>query len=200
MRGQEYAGEDTAEDGTPRYVVSAWSDARPTRPGRDRSGVDRLEVRRHLGGRLGAVRLLDAGQELPAVKEYSWVPTVSTTYAASTQPTCAARSRPTSQLSAAEEAGAERVADAGGLDRGDVLGGRRARCGSSPSRQDPDAVGAERGHLDADPGEHLVGGPAGLGSIMCDSYSLENRIAAPSISVADQRRRRRRPAAGSGRR
>ena len=37
------------------------------------------QVRGDVGGRLRAVRLLEPRDELPAVKEYSWVPTVSTT-------------------------------------------------------------------------------------------------------------------------
>ena len=53
------------------------------------------------------------------------MPTVSTTYAASTQPTSAARSRPSPHVERGQEAGPERVADTGRLERRDVLGRRQ---------------------------------------------------------------------------
>ena len=54
---------------------------------------------------------------------------------------------------------------------------------SSPCAVDPDAGGAERHDPGADPGEHLLGRPAGLLGDQRGSYSLENRI----VRAVDQR-------------
>ena len=114
------------------------------------------------------------------------MPTVSTTYAASTQPTWAARSWPRPQLERRQEAGAERVADAGRLDRARRPGPpaprsapRRARTIRTPSAPSVVTWVPTRSRISS--ADQPV-----LDSIRCDSYSLENRYAAPSISVADQ--------------
>ena len=113
------------------------------------------------------------------------MPTVSTTYAASTHPTCAARSRPRPTSGR----------------RGSRRGRRRRRRwargavtflaaetddGLLPGAQDADAVGAERGHLVPTRASTSSADQPVLDSIMCDSYSLEKRIAAPSMRLADQ--------------
>ena len=74
MRGQEYVGEDAADDGAPRYRVRRVS---LTRLAQGRSGA---QVRRDVGRGLVAVRLRAAAAGTRwRDSVYSWVPTCSTT-------------------------------------------------------------------------------------------------------------------------
>ena len=89
------------------------------------------------------------------------MPTCSTTYTASRQPSCAARSAPSPHDRAARKPGPERVAHAGRLDLPD-LGDRGDGDRLLALAVDPYAGRPERDHPGADPGEHLLGRPAGL--------------------------------------
>ena len=97
----------------------------------------------------------------PRAREYSWVPTCSTTYTASRQPSWAARSRSRSQLSAARKP----ARNASPTPVGSTLrisGTAATVIDSSPSRsmRTPSAPSVTTQVPTRD--EHLVGGPAGL--------------------------------------
>ena len=121
MRGQEYVGEEPAEDGVPRYLVK-----RLTCP----SG----QVRPDRRSRGAAVRVVQPAEELRGgelvVLRADGLDDVRREHAAHLGGVLEAE--PPRQ--GGQEAGPERVADAGRLDRGDVRG-RRPAIGSWPLRR-----------------------------------------------------------------
>ena len=142
----------------------------------------RAGVRRDLGGRRVAVRArATRATNCSRVKAYSCVPTVSTTYAASTQPTCApARARPPRPSRPGSRRGRRRRrrwARPSGRRRAPHDDRRLALRAHDRRRSAPRVVTWVPTRS-----QHLVGRPAGLLLDQCDSYSLENRMVAPSIS------------------
>ena len=176
MTGHEYVGEEAAADGASRLrrTPDSLSGARVSRGGRRR----RLRPRRRTP--CGPAR-----RTAPRVKVYSCVPTVSTTYAASTQPTCAARSWPKPHSSPARNP-ARKASPTPVGSTAVTPGAALTSIGSAFAGQDPHTIGAERGDLGADALEDLLGRPAGLGLDHVRLVLVGEQVRRAVDEVADQ--------------
>ena len=113
------------------------------------------------------------------------MPTVSTTYAASTQPTWAARSWPKPHSSPARNP-ARNASPTPVGSTAVTPGAALTSIGSASRAEDADAVGAERRHLGADPVEDLLGRPAGLGLDHVRLVLVGEQVRRAVDQVADQ--------------
>ena len=189
MRGQEYVGEDAADDGAPRYVVRRGCAERAL----GLRGAS-VQVRLDVGDRVGAVRVLEALEELRSRVQRvllgaDLLHDVHREQAAELGGALEAEV----PGERGEEAGPERVADAGRLDLAD-LGDRGDGDRLLALAVDADALGAQRDDPGADAARHLVGGPAGLlgdqlGFVLVGEQdrrapSMRSRIMSPSPNAS----------------